>query len=777
MPFFSLALRVDAEVNATTMWPRLKPRLHVRRFGTRPLQFLGGGAAPGGGARSWRGGRPSRSIFFNAHGRGGVRGLCAAASEGEPEAELDKVELPTSAQLRMLGLASGLPFVGFGFLDNFLMILFGDWIDSTLCVAFSFSTMAAAAIGNTFSDVIGIFAGGFVENWAIKCGIEEREMTYEQKLLLTSKIWQYGGQCIGIVIGCALGACPLLWLDPEGAARLKKQKEQDEIFKSVVVKVGEMLSAEAVALMFTDPEKHKLHSKATTPNLPQEFEWSMDHGFMGHVARTGQFVSVADMREEALYVPALHDDLLGCGIQVRSLLCMPIFSKGQISALFMVVNKDGDKAFNTKDEDVLSAICTHVSTAISDTATSFDEILMNCEKSMVKQGSPEWSISAKQRKMALYLPALNGISNYLDCEATALMLLDSTGTELYTEAIDGKLPKHRQKVGEGVAGQAVERGQILIVDSKDLHWQTAERHRNYQGTDMQVMSEVVVPLFDTSRKCLGAIKCINKNSHGPEQSSFDADDVEYVTQVGQHLQIMLEGPEAGLKRVLALTRIKMQSKECADSELPGILCYVEQAQNLLAVAENAIVDPYVTVAIISGDPLENKSDLEYDVKRQRNLDRTRPVRRFAKTKTILKDRDPCWNESMHITMPVELASVPADELFVHVLVWDYHSIGDDTLVAQVVFPFSSISETRESGDGMSQSYPLLPIPGAKRQYRLDKAKIWIHMSRAGGRSGGSALKSISTPSSVKVRRVSSYHPNSGNYQNRASLNSENKSGE
>ena len=27
---------------------------------------------------------------------------------------------------------------------------------------------------------------------------------------------------------------------------------------------------------------------------------------------------------------------------------------------------------------------------------------------------------------------------------------------------------------------------------------------------MDVRSELVVPLFDTSRKCLGAIKCINK---------------------------------------------------------------------------------------------------------------------------------------------------------------------------------------------------------------------------------------------------------------------------
>eukprot|EP00971_Amphidinium_carterae_P085614 1694309-Amphidinium_carterae.1 len=75
-------------------------------------------------------------------------------------------------KLRLMGLAAALPFVGFGFLDNFIMIIAGEYIDSTLCVSFSFSTMAAAAIGNTLSDLCGIFSGGAVESLAAYFGVE-----------------------------------------------------------------------------------------------------------------------------------------------------------------------------------------------------------------------------------------------------------------------------------------------------------------------------------------------------------------------------------------------------------------------------------------------------------------------------------------------------------------------------------------------------------------------------------------------------------------------------
>lgn len=50
-------------------------------------------------------------------------------------------------QIQTIMLSSALPMVGFGFMDNFVMIQAGSYIDSTLGVQFGLTTMTAAAMG------------------------------------------------------------------------------------------------------------------------------------------------------------------------------------------------------------------------------------------------------------------------------------------------------------------------------------------------------------------------------------------------------------------------------------------------------------------------------------------------------------------------------------------------------------------------------------------------------------------------------------------------------
>lgn len=75
----------------------------------------------------------------------------------------------------------GLPFIGFGFLDNFLMIIMGDWIEGSIGVYFCLSTMAAAALGNTISDVLGLGLAHYVEQFFVYLGLmKEPKMTPTQ---------------------------------------------------------------------------------------------------------------------------------------------------------------------------------------------------------------------------------------------------------------------------------------------------------------------------------------------------------------------------------------------------------------------------------------------------------------------------------------------------------------------------------------------------------------------------------------------------------------------
>ena len=73
---------------------------------------------------------------------------------------------PTSIQLRNHYIANGLPMVGFGIMDQTVMIQAGNVIDCTIGVQFGLSTLTAAAVGGIISNVSGVIFGGTLESLA-----------------------------------------------------------------------------------------------------------------------------------------------------------------------------------------------------------------------------------------------------------------------------------------------------------------------------------------------------------------------------------------------------------------------------------------------------------------------------------------------------------------------------------------------------------------------------------------------------------------------------------
>jgi len=128
-------------------------------------------------------------------------------------AATDSVPIPSSGQLRRLALRQAVPFVAFGFFDNLVMITVGDYIDSTLGVAFGFSTMAAAGFGQMASDSVGITLQGIIERCADRLGLPDPGLTNEQEQLPLCKTITQIARIVGILIGCFFGMCPLLVID------------------------------------------------------------------------------------------------------------------------------------------------------------------------------------------------------------------------------------------------------------------------------------------------------------------------------------------------------------------------------------------------------------------------------------------------------------------------------------------------------------------------------------------------------------------------------------
>lgn len=128
---------------------------------------------------------------------------------------------PSSKQLFSVGLHNALPFVGFGFLDNAIMIIAGDYIELMLGSIITISTMAAAALGNTFSDIMGIGSAWYVESLATKVGIKPPNLSPIQLSMSVSRWAANMGRCIGVTVGCILGMVPLLFIN-------KKENDKDK---------------------------------------------------------------------------------------------------------------------------------------------------------------------------------------------------------------------------------------------------------------------------------------------------------------------------------------------------------------------------------------------------------------------------------------------------------------------------------------------------------------------------------------------------------------------
>ncbi|KPA81896.1 putative mitochondrial hypothetical protein [Leptomonas pyrrhocoris] len=117
------------------------------------------------------------------------------------------------AALFMIALEAGLPFVGFGFLDNATMILAGDMIDGSLGFYLNCSVLASAAMGNVCSGMLGMQIHGLIDKAVQKLNFNTPVLTEEQ--MKDRRVFLAGhlGGTVGIMIGLILGMLPLLFLD------------------------------------------------------------------------------------------------------------------------------------------------------------------------------------------------------------------------------------------------------------------------------------------------------------------------------------------------------------------------------------------------------------------------------------------------------------------------------------------------------------------------------------------------------------------------------------
>ena len=181
----------------------------------------------------------------------------ASASASIPEA----IPEPAYKDLRLLAFTTSIPFVGFGIMDNAILIIAGDYIDATLGIYLGMSTLCAAAIGNIISDLFGIGFGTVIEDFcATTLKLPVPNITSAQRTLRSVRAASNIGMAIGMTVGCIIGMFPLFFIDSSKVEQKKKKAQLEHLFQDVVQEAKTLIDAESTCLyvrVHLDPKEEK----------------------------------------------------------------------------------------------------------------------------------------------------------------------------------------------------------------------------------------------------------------------------------------------------------------------------------------------------------------------------------------------------------------------------------------------------------------------------------------------------------------------------------------
>ena len=266
-------------------------------------------------------------------------------------------------ELLLQARLAAVPMVGFGFMDNIIMIQAGDLIDTHLGVTLGISTLTAAALGNVCSDSSGVLFGGAVESAVERLNLSKPKFTASQAKSRAVRLATTGGSLVGVICGCVMGMSTLLLMDLEAAERIKRAEQLSTVFDPVMQSGKNMLGAERVTLYLHDKETNELWTRASVGSkeaviikLPLE-----STALACHAARSKAPLNITDAYADPRFDPQWDAKY---NFRTRQVLCLPLIGNdGELLGMLQAVNKreGGTVSFTDDDVRLMSMMASHIS--------------------------------------------------------------------------------------------------------------------------------------------------------------------------------------------------------------------------------------------------------------------------------------------------------------------------------------------------------------------------------------------------------------------------------
>jgi Nif-specific regulatory protein len=158
----------------------------------------------------------------------------------------------------------------------------------------------------------------------------------------------------------------------EVAAAINSTLELDSVLQTIARLACRVARAEASSVFLLDPRQKRLVVAAVTGNrrdalMGQEFDAAL--GVPGHVVRTGQPISIADVRTYSKFCKVIDD--IG-SLRTRSIVAVPMVCRAEVIGVIEVVNRLDESDFTDSDLKILQIFATLAASATRNARTHED---------------------------------------------------------------------------------------------------------------------------------------------------------------------------------------------------------------------------------------------------------------------------------------------------------------------------------------------------------------------------------------------------------------------
>jgi sigma-B regulation protein RsbU (phosphoserine phosphatase) len=322
---------------------------------------------------------------------------------------------------------------------------------------------------------------------------------------------------------------------PEGCLFMETSKilnstlNLDELLDIILDLTTKAMEAEASSFLLLDKKtdeltffvalKDKIKQKKTIP-------LKMGQGIIGWVAQNQTPVILDEVRKDPRFSSELDQHL---GLEVRSLICIPLFRRDKLIGVVEAFNKKEGKKFDANDLAILKTLADQIAIAIDNSYLYIESKRKTLEKEMLLEIDKVLSSSLDLEEiLELILESLKKVVHY---NAGGIFLVNRQTKEIEQIKIIGFDPSIeadlKLKIGTGLTGWVAKTGEPVIVPdiSKDSR---------YINARFETKSEMVAPMR-IDEKIIGVF-----DLQSDQMNSYDENDLELLTAFASQAAVSVE---------------------------------------------------------------------------------------------------------------------------------------------------------------------------------------------------------------------------------------------